>query len=189
MKASYSSMTEESMERLVMCTLAALLFSFMPAAHAQHVYCKITGQKQGVINAGTTARGWEDYIPVLSLSSSVTMPYDVGSGQATGRRQYSPIAITKSLDRASPLLFLAAVTNENLAEVLCKFLRNNTRGTGTSDVFFELKLSNARIVSDAVSGNAQINNGIHESVGFIFQRIEWTYLDGGVTAVDDWEAR
>jgi type VI secretion system secreted protein Hcp len=175
------------MQRLATCALAALAFLAMPAAHAQHVYCKVTGQKQGVIHAGTTVKGWEDYIPVLSLSSAVTVPYDAASGQATGKRQHAPIAITKALDRASPLLFLAAVTNENLTEVLCKFLRNNPRGAGTVEVFFELRLSNARIVSDGVSGNTQVNNGMHESVSFVFQRIEWTYTDGGVTAFDDWE--
>lgn len=176
------------MERLVMWALAALALLAAPAAQAQYVYCKVTAQKQGVINAGNTVKGWEDYIPVLSFSSAVRVPYDAASGLPTGRRQHAPIVIIKAMDKASPLLFAAAVGNENITEALCKFLRTSAKGTGTLEVFFELRLTNARIVSDEVAGNAQLNGGMRESVGLVFQKIEWTYTDGGITGMDDWES-
>ena len=174
------------MKRLAIWAVAATALVLSSAANAQYLFCKVTGQHQGVINAGNTTKGLEDYIPVDSLASSLRLPYDAASGQSSGKRQYAPISIIKALDRASPLLFLAAVTNENLTEVLCKFYRNHAKHVGALENFFELKLTNATISSVEVAGNGQVNDGTRETVSFVFQKISWTYTDGGITAEDNW---
>jgi type VI secretion system secreted protein Hcp len=176
------------MHRPALWALAALALLAAPAAQAQYVYCKFTAVKQGVIRSGTTAKGWEDYVAVFSLSTSLKAPYDPPTGLPTGRRQYGPFGIIKGLDRASPLLFQAATTNENFSEILCQFLRNVPL-SGATEPYFQVRLQNARIVTNEVTGNGQVNGGIRESLGFTWERMELTSPDGGTSAVDDWASR
>jgi type VI secretion system secreted protein Hcp len=44
-----------------------------------------------------------------------------------------------------------------------------------------IKLTNAS-VSD------RVQKGDLETISFTYQKIEWTWVDGGITAQDDWEA-
>ena len=60
----------------IMLVLFAAALAAPGLAQAQYVFCKITGQRQGVIRADNTVKGQEDTIPVLSLSSGVISPRD-----------------------------------------------------------------------------------------------------------------
>lgn len=42
-------------------------------------------------------------------------------------------------------------------------------------------LTNASIAS-------RVEHGMQEQIGFAYQKITWTWIDGGVSAEDDWEA-
>ena len=167
---------------LALFTLAAVCT--VPTARAQLVFCKVVGQQQGTIRGDNTTKGLEDLIPVLSLASGVNAPFDQGTGQASGKRQHQPLTIVKNLDKASPLLFLAAVTNENLT-VDCNIYR--TAVTGENQLFFHIKLTNARIVEDDVSGNGQVSQGLRETVRFTFQKILLEDIPGKTAAEDDWQ--
>ena len=172
----------------IMLVLFAAALAAPGLAQAQYVFCKITGQRQGVIRADNTVKGQEDTIPVLSLSSGVISPRDPASGLPTGKRQHQPITIVKNLDRASPLLFMAAVTNENLTEVLCKFYRPDSSGKDTP--YFTVRLENASIAEDSIAGSGQVVQGMRETVRFTFQKITLTSTSasGTVEASDDWES-
>jgi type VI secretion system secreted protein Hcp len=75
----------------------------------------------------------------------------------------------------SPFLLKALVSNETLTSVLIGLLKPN------GDQLATIKLTNAQL-SDYRA------NGPTEHWSFVYQKIEWTYVDGGVTAEDDWEA-
>ena len=87
---------------------------------------------------------------------------------------HKPISITKQLDATTPLLLNALVNNENLTSVLIGLLRDGKQVA-------TIKLTNASI-SDYVA------NGGNETWSFTYQKITWTWVDGGITAQDDWEA-
>ena len=124
----------------------------------------IVAQKQGSIN--TTLTGF---------AHEIVSPRDLASGQATGNRQHKPITITKELDAATPKLLQALVTNETLTSVLIGLLRNGQQVA-------TVKLTNAGIADYAAHGDT-------ETWQFTYQKIVWTWVDGGITAQDDWEAR
>ena len=124
----------------------------------------ITSQKQGAFSQ----------IPLLRISHEIISPRDPQSGLPTGKRQHKPFVITKELDKTSPLLLSALVTNENLTSVLIGLLRNGLP-------FATIKLTNANISS-------YVTHGTTEAWSFTYQKITWTYVDGGITAQDDWEA-
>ncbi len=129
------------------------------------------GQKSGNI-AGDGPGG---AILVSGLSHDIISPRDAASGLPTGKRQHKPMVITKELDRSTPLLLQALVTNENLTKVVFTFFRSSN-----SKPYMEVTLTNA-----SVSERQQ--HGEREQISFTYQKITWKWLDGGITAEDDWE--
>jgi len=129
----------------------------------------ITGQQQGQFQGSDGP-----VMEIIAFSHEVVSPRDAASGLPTGRRQHKPITITKEIDRASPLIFQALVNNENLTEVLIGLLRDGNA------------VATVRLTNASVAGRAQKGN--EETISFVYRRIEWTWLDGGIVAEDDWEA-
>jgi type VI secretion system secreted protein Hcp len=123
----------------------------------------VTAAKQGAFS--TTLTGF---------AHEIVSPRDPASGLPTGKRMHKPITITKQLDATTPLLLNALVSNETLTSVLIGLDRDGKQVA-------TVKLTNASI-SDYVA------TGGNENWSFTYQKIEWTWLDGGITAQDDWEA-
>jgi type VI secretion system secreted protein Hcp len=154
-------------------------------------YMAVNGSKQGAIKGGTTTPGWEEWIACLGLRYAVNSPVGA-SGQATGRRQHSAVIVTKRWDRSSPQLFSALTTDEVLPSVEMHFLRAGPGGTQV--VFYAIKLTNARVVSieqrldpPGLPGDQAVGDA-REDVGFVFEKIQVIFWDGGISATDDWGA-
>jgi type VI secretion system secreted protein Hcp len=113
-------------------------------------------------------------IAVTGYSHEIVSPRDPSSGLASGKRMHKPLTITKQLDASSPLLLKAAVDNRALSSILIGLLRNGQQVA-------TVKLTNA-LISDYTA------NGDTEHWSFTYQKITWTWLDGNVTAEDDWVA-
>jgi type VI secretion system secreted protein Hcp len=126
----------------------------------------VTGQKQGSFS--------QTPIQVTGFSHEIISPRDPASGLPTGKRQHQPIVITKQLDATTPLFLTALVDNENLTNVTI------TLSEGGQQVA-TVQLTNASI-SDYTA------HGTTEKWSFTYQKIEWTWLNGGITASDDWES-
>lgn len=155
---------------------------------ALNAYLRLTGQRAR-IQGSVTLRGREGTSAVIAVSHEIVSPRDAASGRATGRRQHKPLVITKELDRASPALRQALALNEVLTQVDLLFYKIDP--SGTESQYFTVKLTNAAITSVAL----QMPNNKHadlaaletfEDVGFIYQKIEWTWTETGTVAVDDW---
>jgi len=124
----------------------------------------IVAQKQGTIGP----------ITLEAMSHEIISPRDAATGLPTGKRQHKPITITKELDKSTPLLLNALVTNENLSSVTITL---NKGGNAVATI----KLTNASISN-------YVDHGTTETWSFTYQKITWTWIDGGITAQDDWEA-
>jgi type VI secretion system secreted protein Hcp len=114
-------------------------------------------------------------VPILAIGHEIVSPRDAASGLPTGKRQHKPFVITKELDKSTPLLLTALITNENLTTVKVAIT------DGTSNTVMTIELQNASVASRKQVGET-------EEVSFTYQKIIWTWVDGGVTAEDDWEA-
>lgn len=157
---------------------------------ALNAYLKLKGQKTGAVNGSVTQKGRENSIAVIALSHEITSPRDPASGLPTGKRMHKPLVITKELDKSSPLLYNILVNNENITEFELKFWQPST--TGAEKQHYTIKLTNANIATI----NFRMANNKHpdlmkfaeyEEIAFTYQKIEWTWTDGGITAMDDWE--
>jgi len=58
---------------------------------------------QGPVRGGSGQRDGAA-IRVLEVRHPLVSPRDEATGQATGKRRHAPIAITKDIDRSSPVL-------------------------------------------------------------------------------------
>ena len=149
------------------------------------IYLTATGQVQGAIRGSVTKKGFEDTIEVLGVSHEVLSPRDAASGLPTGRRQHKPIVVTKPVDKATPLLASALTTNENLTSVKLAFLRLD-RGSRKEVQYYTIELVNASIAGIEMERPADGTHEPREHVSFTYQKVLWTWQDGGVTAEDDW---
>ena len=162
---------------------------------ALNAYLTLKGQKQGDIKGSVTQKGRENSIMVIAVSHDIISPRDPASGLPTGKRMHKPFVITKELDKASPLLYNVLVNNENVSEWTLKFWTPQLKaaaGVGTEVQHYTVKLTNANIASIAF----RMPNNKHpdlmkfaeyEEIAFTYQKIEWIWTDGGVSAEDDWE--
>ncbi len=158
---------------------------------ALNAYLKLKGQKSGEIKGSVTQKGREGKIAVIAVSHDIISPRDAASGLPTGKRMHKPFVITKELDKSTPLLYNILTTNENIPEWELQFWQPSA--TGAEKQHYTVKLTNANIASiDFRMANNKhpdlMKFSEYEEVAFTYQKIEWTWVDGGITAHDDWEA-
>jgi type VI secretion system secreted protein Hcp len=154
-------------------------------------YLRVVGTKQGEIRGSVTQKGREGRIAVIAVSHEIISPRDAESGMATGKRQHKPIAITKEVDRASTGLRTMLIGNEAAKEWELQFFRPVPTGQETQ--YLTIRLTNAVIASIEMTmpNNKRADSAgleTYEEVEFVYQKIEWTWVDGGLTAMDDWMA-
>ncbi len=158
---------------------------------ASSAFLTLAGQKQGPITGGVTIKGREGSILVHSFENEILSALDPTSGLPTGKREHEPIVIVKEIDKSSPKLWSALVNNENLTTWVLRFWA--TGATGVEQNIYTITLTNARIASirefmDENLAPAEATLPLLEEVTFTYQKIQWTWTDGGITATDDWSS-
>ncbi|MEH6549310.1 MAG: type VI secretion system tube protein Hcp [Pseudomonadales bacterium] len=105
--------------------IVSITFAFFSAQSFAAAYLKFDG-----VDGEATDKGHREWIEVLSVSQA-TAPSDTASGMATGKRdaasglptgkrQHKPVTITKSIDKASPMLARALSSGAALTNVKIK---------------------------------------------------------------------
>jgi type VI secretion system secreted protein Hcp len=163
---------------------------------ALNAYLKLKGTTQGEIKGSVTQKGREGKITVIAVNHSIVAPRDAASGLPSGKRQHKPFVITKELDKSSPMLYKALTQNENISEWKLEFFTpqiSAAAGKGSEVQHYTVELTNANIASiDFVMLNNRDPDLMkyveYEEVAFTYQKIVWTWNEGGITGEDDWEA-
>jgi len=156
---------------------------------ALNAYMRLTSETQGEIKGSVTQAGREDSILVIGFSHQVDSPRDSASGLPTGKRQHNPLTITKEIDKSTPLLMNALTNNENITEMELRFWQPSR--SGKEFQYYTIQLVNAHIVTIQ---QEMLNNQYPENmrqkerehVSFVYQKIIWTYMDGGISTESDW---
>ncbi len=147
----------------------------------------ITSQVQGQIRGGQTPGSSGSAIEIFSFSHEIVSPRDAASGLPTGKRQHKPFTITKEIDKATPLLMRALANNERLTEVVIAVDRRSSPTGASGTGYFRYKLTNASISNWSTSSSATTDTFELEHISFTYQKIEVTFVNGSITAEDDWE--
>lgn len=178
----------KTLQRSIQATVVITALLLQPCQAALSAYMRVTGQTQGQIEGGVITKGREGSIEVISLEHQIISPRDPASGQATGKRQHGTVKITKELDKSSPLLHQAMTNNENLTNVTIQFWRANP-GTGQEIQHYTVTLINASVSSIRLwkpntKDSAAVSSPDMEEIQFTYQKIIWTWVDGGITSED-----
>ena len=158
---------------------------------ALNAYMKLTGKTQGEIKGSVTQSGREDSIMVIAYNHEVVSPRDAASGLPTGKRQHKPLTISKEIDKSSPLLMNVLTNNEQITKWELRFWQPSPTGQEVQHYTIELENASIASIRGEMLNNKYAENMQHkerEHVSFCYQKITWTWMDGGITASDDWEA-
>jgi type VI secretion system secreted protein Hcp len=163
---------------------------------ALNSYLKLKGQKQGEIKGSVIQKGREGKIMVIAVSHEIMSPRDPASGLPTGKRMHKPFVITKELDKSSPLLYNVLCNNENLPDWELQFWTPQItakQGTGSEVQHYTVKLENANIASITfrMANNKHpdlMKFAEYEEVAFTYEKIIWTWNEGGIQSEDSWAA-
>ena len=161
---------------------------------ALNAYLKLKGQKSGVVKGSVTQKGREGKIMVISAHHELVSPVDPASGQVTGKHMHKPFVIAKEIDKSSPVLYNMLVSNENITEWELQCWTPSLKGgagAGAETQHYTVKLTNARItdIGFRMPNNKNpelVKYAEYEEVAFIYEKIEWIWNDGGITAQDEW---
>ncbi len=156
-----------------------------PGLTSTVAFLTIRGETQGDIEGGVRQAGREGSIAVTGVRHDIESPRDAASGLPTGKRQHSPLVVLKQVDKSTPLLYHALANNESLTEVSLKFYR--TVRDGKEQQYYTIDLTNASIASIKLVADTETAGNLIEEISLTYQKITWTWQDGGITAEDDWE--
>jgi type VI secretion system secreted protein Hcp len=135
-----------------------------------------------------TSLGRQNSIECLYYRQGVASPTSA-SGRASGRRTYEPLVIRKRIDRSSPLL-AKALTEQRRVDGVFKFFRPSPTGDGTTEHYYTTEITQGRItaltqfVTD-VEEPGELPDQPFEEIAFVFNQIQWTWTNGGVTYMDE----
>ena len=159
---------------------------------ALNAYLELEGGSQGQIKGSSRVSGQEDKIIVHAADHRVYSKIRSGSGLATGKRRHTPFTITKEVDQSSPLLYLVLTTNERITKFKLQFYTSDPSGMEVNH--YSVELENAAIVDIQFSmlHNKFPENMPHkeyEEISFSYEKITWTWEDGGIQSEDDWGSK
>lgn len=157
---------------------------------ALNAYLSIVAERHGPILGSVAQRGRVGKILVMGAMHEIVCPRDPASGIPTGKRVHKPFTILKELDRSTPLLFSILCNNEHISSAEIQFWQPSPLGVERQH--YTVRLVNANIASihfkmpnNRLAKLARMPE--YEEVAFTYQRIEWTWNDGNLTGIDDWE--
>lgn len=157
---------------------------------AIHAYLNLKGQAQGDIKGAVTQQGREGTIEIFDLSYSVVGNRDAQTGLPTGKRQHKPVIVTAPTGPQSPLVFNAAVHNEDITVFKLDFYLPNAQNVEKDA--YRIELTNAHVLEldlnfeGAAPGSTEAQ--LLDQYSFTFQKITLTWLSPAISASDDWEA-
>ena len=139
--------------------------SFIPGPKTdnsgQRVFMTVSGKTQGAFTGENNASRME----VTGFEMEMISPRDMASGQATGKRQHTPILIQKATGAASSQFFKAFTTNEQLTTVTFEVYKPMTTGGDVLD--YKIILTNSSI-SYFKQSYAEGQKGFIDSIKFTY---------------------
>ena len=147
-----------------------------PAAGAD-AYLSVRTKRAGELKGEVSAKGHENSIEVHGFQFGVAASSAIGSGQATARRQYKHLVVTKRLDSSSTSLMSALATNDEIKELKLSLRKP---GLGQED-FFTITLSGARVVGLDIDFDA--GGETVERASFAFTKIDVEYRVQGADGI------
>ena len=165
-----------------------LILSVM-SGNSQKVYMKVEGTKTGIIKDQNMQPKFQDRIELTGYSFETSSPGGSPTGMGiVGRRARTPLRVTKNNGQSSIMLFNCSITNEILKTVIIEVYKTNNNGMEVLEqtiILTNAAVSYFKQSFDNTSGPGQ-SYGPKDEILFTYQKINITYVNGGVMAEDSW---
>ncbi len=164
---------------------SAVLSTSVTADAALNAMLRITGKNQGVIRGSAIQKGREGAIEVIAAEHQVR--------NDGAKKVHGVFTITKEVDRSTPMLYKALVTNETLESFELAFYAPNRLGTaggaGVETQHYTVKLVGARVVDIKFRMPNTKNPDLsryaeYEEVSFTYDAITWTSASNPASTSD-----
>ena len=131
----------------------------------QTIHLKLKANGKEIKGESTQkSHGRENTIECHSVHVSANAQLNPSTGLATGRRTYSPIAVSRIMDAASPLILQALCQNEKI-EATFEFYRPSPTGdSDAGDTTVRPSSSHSKIVSPSRAAPARARCASSRSV-------------------------
>lgn len=157
------------------------------------LYLSLKGAKQGEFKSSSDEKGHAGKMKLIGVNHALNAPRDASSGMSIGKRQHHPIRIAFMNDRTVPLFYNALTNNETITQWKLEVVTPVHVGmAGTKEgksggftVQYTIELKNAYL--ERIDCFSVEPSGLAFVVGFTYQEIIWTWVDGGITGDDKWE--
>jgi type VI secretion system secreted protein Hcp len=130
-----------------------------------HLQCK----RAGKIKGEATSPGHVDDIVVKGWAWGLAASSAIGSTQATARRSWKALTLTKGVDRASTPLMSALVANDEIKEARFSL----RRAGGTQGDYYVIVLQRGRIAS--LDQTVDAAGTAVETISIVFNKIDVEY--------------
>lgn len=139
---------------------------------ATDMFLKIEG-----IDGESTDEAHSDWIEILSYSHGVTQPATAsissGGGRASQRSDHQDFSVVKTLDKASPKLFLHCCNGRHISEIKLELCR----ATGDKTKFMDYTLEDVIVSSVRPGGSSEGSDLPLEEITFNYAKITYTYTE------------
>ncbi len=137
------------------------------------------------VHSSNAGGGWSHGSEIHAFDFGVQSPRDPQSGSASGKRQHGSFTITKSVDKASPLIFQSCVNNESFKSLNVHLYTSPNPPKKRPSL--TIQLSDVRLVGvSSAKHQAATDTYELEEILFSYEKIEISHDDGKVTKQDDW---
>ena len=157
---------------------------------AAAAWLSLKGETVGDIKSASGVEGLDEYIRVINAEHLIESPRDIATGRATGRRRHLPLRLVAAINKETPIIAQSLCNNENITEFRIRWTAPNP--TGDMVHVATTELVNARIVNIRILNHFTLEDrwkkypGVYE-MEVVYQRITWTWEEGGISAYDDWK--
>lgn len=124
--------------------------------------------KIGDIEGESDGGGFQGWIELSSVESLIETVESADTRSRLSRHE--PLALEKSVDKASPLLAQALASGEVFGDATIVA----TRGGGAGQRYFEMKLGSARVVDWRLEGEFE-SGELSESFSLYYGNVDWLY--------------
>ena len=157
---------------------------------AMPCFVKVEGEKQGAIEGSCGVKNHEKEIQAFSIDHKVYMPTDPQTGLPSGKRVHDPLMFTKEFDKASPKLYQALCSGEQMKNVEILYFR--VAKDGKEEHYFTQKLEGATVVAMEPYVPTVFLKENHpyrhmEKVAIAYKKIKWSWVPDGVESEDEWK--
>jgi type VI secretion system secreted protein Hcp len=153
--------------------LGCLLLAPQRSLAAVDMFLKLVDSTGATIQGESTDKQHSGEIVALAFSQGVSVAISApsgGGGSTAGKASFSDIALTKLVDKSSPLLYLYAAQGKHLPQAVL-----TVRNSGATPFeFYRITLTDVLISSVQNSGASGGDRPV-ESLSLNFARVEWRY--------------